>query len=701
MTDTTKTSKTNGKPNKKSSQTEQDPEPLFLAENGSTWYLEKKGAQDVQSLAEKAYWNSLYIKHANFLDDDFIIKFPEDPMARLWELTLCNFLDSHKPAGLEMVRLTGMESKPDFCFSLDGKKFFLEATTSSPGSRPELNASLIVKQKTEHGTLYEAKSICIHEYNESFCSAIREKGITKYNSGYKKYMLNHSDACYYGFIIGVSTIKIPFYNHPRNIQNELGCLWGLGDTHYLVDPATKTMAGPFIPLQKDFKKQSNKQNSTISKNFFEENRHISAVLVSYEEVSFFPDADQHIPINWKNVKNEFCLIHNPFANVPLPRSILSVYKEYSNFEMQKLHKVWKDTTLGQICTLHYGKGISKESYNEKGETSIYGTGGLIGYTSLPSQTHGPSIIIGRKGSIKSPNLISKRVPFSVIDTAYYLETKEDIEYLYYLIDSIDLTKYNEASGVPSLNRETFYGIKIKLPDLATQRKIAAILRTWDEAIDNINLLISLRQARNDYLKNILLGDKEGNPLTSKRLGDICKIFTGKKDVNEGNSHGVYPFYTCAKNVTFSDSYSFDTEAILISGNGVGVGYTHYFKGKFEAYQRTYILSEFKNITPRYVLHWLRKHLRQQIMKEKQDGAMPYIKIDLLYNFKVTIPTSTQQKIIADTLDIMDGEIMSLEKTKLYFQNQKRGLMQKLLTGQWHVQPDTNNPNIKEYQPCSQ
>src|SRR5205814_771524 len=70
----------------------------------------------------------------------------------------------------------------------------------------------------------------------------------------------------------------------------------------------------------------------------------------------------------------------------------------------------------------------------------------------------------------------------------------------------------------------------------------------------------------------------------KHLGEVGRITTGKKDVNEGNPSGQYPFFTCARANTFSDSYSFEGEAILIAGNGE-VGNLSYYNGKFEAYQR--------------------------------------------------------------------------------------------------------------------
>ena len=90
---------------------------------------------------------------------------------------------------------------------------------------------------------------------------------------------------------------------------------------------------------------------------------------------------------------------------------------------------------------------------------------------------------------------------------------------------------------------------------------------------------------------------------TKKLGELCDIKTGKKDVNQGNPTGMYPFFTCARDHTYSDEYSFDTEALLVAGNGY-VGHVSYYKGKFEAYQRTYVISDFKGISPRLLFLFL-------------------------------------------------------------------------------------------------
>jgi type I restriction enzyme S subunit len=135
----------------------------------------------------------------------------------------------------------------------------------------------------------------------------------------------------------------------------------------------------------------------------------------------------------------------------------------------------------------------------------------------------------------------------------------------------------------------------------------------------------------------------------KTLGEICQIKTGKKDVNQGNPQGIYPFFTCAVSHTFSDTYSFDTEALLIAGNGV-VGQVSYYKGKFEAYQRTYVLSEFLNVLPRFLYLILDGKLKDTVSKQKLGNTMPYIKIGMLSEFSLPLPPLPEQKRLVSLLD---------------------------------------------------
>ncbi|MEB3325727.1 MAG: restriction endonuclease subunit S [Cyanobacteriota bacterium] len=125
--------------------------------------------------------------------------------------------------------------------------------------------------------------------------------------------------------------------------------------------------------------------------------------------------------------------------------------------------------------------------------------------------------------------------------------------------------------------------------------------------------------------------------------------TGKKDVNEGNPEGEFPFFTCAAQHTFSDSYSFDTEALLIAGNG-DVGKVSYYNGKFEVYQRTYVLSDFTGVSPRFLYLILDGKLKDTVSKQKLGNTMPYIKVGMLTDFQLPVPPLPEQQRIVALLD---------------------------------------------------
>jgi type I restriction enzyme S subunit len=165
----------------------------------------------------------------------------------------------------------------------------------------------------------------------------------------------------------------------------------------------------------------------------------------------------------------------------------------------------------------------------------------------------------------------------------------------------------------------------------------------------------------------------------KTLGQVCKITTGKKDVNEGDPNGSFPFFTCARSHTFSNSYSFEGEAVLIAGNGE-VGNLSYFNGKFEAYQRTYVLQSF-NLHLKYVWHQLSAHLVNSLGIGTIGSSIPYIKKENLTDFQFKAPLDKEEQFaIAQTLSDLDFEIITLQQRLNKTSALKQGMMQELLTG---------------------
>lgn len=164
----------------------------------------------------------------------------------------------------------------------------------------------------------------------------------------------------------------------------------------------------------------------------------------------------------------------------------------------------------------------------------------------------------------------------------------------------------------------------------------------------------------------------------KKLSDICLSFkTGKLDANAMVENGQYRFYTCAKDYYFIDKYAFDTEALLVSGNGANVGYIHHYKGKFNAYQRTYVLDNFTTdiFFTKYLLD---NFLAKRINDEKRSGNTPYITMDTLTDMFVAVPKSQiEQQKIATILTSVDNEIEKIDEVIKKTEEMKKGLMEKL------------------------
>lgn len=181
----------------------------------------------------------------------------------------------------------------------------------------------------------------------------------------------------------------------------------------------------------------------------------------------------------------------------------------------------------------------------------------------------------------------------------------------------------------------------------------------------------------------------------KQLGHLCKIRTGKKDANEGAENGLYPFFTCAENHIFSNSYSFDTEAILVAGNA-NVGQTKYYKGKFEAYQRTYVLTDFADIAVQYLYAFLSANLKSSLLGQVQTSAMSYIKLPMLQEYELAIPpTLNEQQKVAECLTSLDALIAAHGQKLDALKAHKTGLMQQLFPREGETLPRLRFPEFQD------
>jgi type I restriction enzyme S subunit len=135
-----------------------------------------------------------------------------------------------------------------------------------------------------------------------------------------------------------------------------------------------------------------------------------------------------------------------------------------------------------------------------------------------------------------------------------------------------------------------------------------------------------------------------------RLADLVEIYTGKKDANFGSPDGQYDFFTCSNQPIKCKSYSYDGEYLIMPGNGANIGMVIHYKGKFEAYQRTYLLENTYGIFMKYLKYHLESNWKQYNADKMYGSAIPYIKLGNLTNYCVALPPLAEQKRIVAKLE---------------------------------------------------
>lgn len=167
---------------------------------------------------------------------------------------------------------------------------------------------------------------------------------------------------------------------------------------------------------------------------------------------------------------------------------------------------WHETSLGQIFTLEYGKPLTEENRDGKG-FPVFASAGIVGLHSDPLVLQAPVIVVGRKGTAGA--VYWSETPCFVIDTAYFVKPIEDtdLRFLYLLLNFVDLKSVTAQTGVPGLNRDRAYSLKINLPPKAVQLGIVEIISTMDQVIDRAeSVALEATNLRSGLLSALLCGD---------------------------------------------------------------------------------------------------------------------------------------------------------------------------------------------------
>lgn len=165
----------------------------------------------------------------------------------------------------------------------------------------------------------------------------------------------------------------------------------------------------------------------------------------------------------------------------------------------------------------------------------------------------------------------------------------------------------------------------------------------------------------------------------KRFKDVCNITTGNKNTQDKSDDGIYPFYVRSQIVERINSWTFDGEAILTAGDGVGVGKVfHYSTGKIGVHQRVYILSDFK-CDGKYLYSYFAGNFYNRVKRMSAKNSVDSVRMEMIADMPISLPSNEEQKKIGHLLALLDERIATQNKIIEDLKKLKSAIYQKLFS----------------------
>ena len=351
----------------------------------------------------------------------------------------------------------------------------------------------------------------------------------------------------------------------------------------------------------------------------------------------------------------------------------------------------------------YTKYISKEEYESSYKHFTVKRGNLLIASSGASwgkiaEYDSNEIVILNTSTIRLET--SKRILNSFLK--YLLESQ-------YIQDQLSILI--TGSCQPNFGPTHLSKLDICLPsDVEEQRQIAVYL---DYKTNQIDRFITNRKKQIELLEErkaktieraILRGINKGVTLKDSgfdwigqipnhweiwKLKFLARITTGNKDTVDREDDGQYPFYVRSDNVERISTYSFDGEAILTAGDGVGVAKVfHYANGKFDFHQRVYCIYNFRKVIGKYAYYFIKTNFIKEVKKQSALTTVDSLRLPMLSNLQITLPPINEQKII---IEYIESELNDYEELISKYQKQidlmqeyKTSLISKAVTGKIDV-----------------
>jgi type I restriction enzyme, S subunit len=377
-----------------------------------------------------------------------------------------------------------------------------------------------------------------------------------------------------------------------------------------------------------------------------------------------------------------------------------VTNKYKQTDIGLIPSDWELKELGDVLTFGSGRDYK---HLKNGEIPVWGTGGVMTYVDA-FLYDGESVGIGRKGTIDKPVYLNGK--FWTVDTLFY--THEFIDsnpkFIYYKFCLIKWKEFNEASGVPSLNKNTLQKIKIPVPTLTEQTAIATALSDADAFISSLEKLIAKKRNIKQGAMQKLLQPKEGWEV--KKLGSIGKPYgglSGKSKIDFADGKFPYiPFMNIMSNPIIDTSYVDYVNIGVDESQNKALKGDLFFNGSSETPEEVGMCSVLLKDIPNlylnsfcfgfrlnkdskenglYLSYYFRSSEGRKLFYSMAQGATRYNLSKSNFNkMEVSLSKPEEQIEIANILTDMNNEINALETKLEKYQKIKLGMMQNLLTG---------------------
>lgn len=277
-------------------------------------------------------------------------------------------------------------------------------------------------------------------------------------------------------------------------------------------------------------------------------------------------------------------------------------------------------------------------------------------------------------------------------------TKVIPDYLFYIMKTYNFYMQADSVAIGAAQRTisltALRNMTVELPSMDVQKKIASTLSRYDSLIENYQKQIKLleeaaQRLYKEWFVNLRFPGHENTKIVDgvpegwekKKLGSIAPILTGKKDANYGTPDGNYPFFTCSQEPIKAPSYSFDAEAVLLAGNGDFN--VKLYRGKFEAYQRTYVLIP-SNADLLYVLYNSVAKNMVKLANGASGSTIKFLTKRMIENIDVLVPTNTILNEYNSLRRKIQQDLENIKSQLRLLTESRDRLLPKLLSGEIEV-----------------